>query len=246
MFDIFLPEKGARRKNVRKVLTLSLSLVLHALLIAAIIVVPLLRAEASLPGFKIIDTALIAPPVTPGVPPAGNGKGHGKISKPGESKPKPGGTHGPVVLKAPIEVPTTIEEEDPTAGIPGESGGPGVEGGAGDGTSPWEFGKDIPTNEIDPAAVPVATIRPPRLIKRVNPEYPSIAIVSRVSGKVEIEASTDIYGRVNEARVTRGNALLNGAALDAVKKWIYEPYLVNGVPRPVRFTVTITFSLETR
>ncbi len=105
MFDIFLPEKGTRRKNVRKALTLSLSLVLHALLIAAVIVVPLLRADADLPGFKIIDTVLIAPPVTPGVPPAGNGKGHGKITKPGESKPKPGDSRGPVVLKAPIEVP---------------------------------------------------------------------------------------------------------------------------------------------
>ncbi len=73
-----------------------------------------------------------------------------------------------------------------------------------------------------------------------------MALAAHVVGRVEIDASTDIYGRVIEARVTSGNALLNGAALEAVKKWIYEPYLVNGIPRPVRFTVTITFSLETR
>jgi periplasmic protein TonB len=245
MFDIFLPEMGARWKNVRKALTLSLSLVLHALLIAAVIVVPLLRAEANLPAFKSTEVRIVSP-ILPGVPPAGHGKGHGKITKPGEGKPKPSDPRGPAVLTAPIEVPTTIVEEDPTIGIPGEGSGPGVEGGAGDGSEPWEIGDEIKPDEINPAAVPITTVRPPRLIKRVNPEYPPIAIVSRVSGKVEIVASTDIYGRVNEARVTSGNALLNGAALEAVKKWIYEPYLVNGIPRPVRFTVTITFSLETR
>jgi protein TonB len=245
MFDTFLPEKGARRKNVRKALTFSLSLVLHALLIVAVIVVPLLRAEVNLPTFKSTEV-LIGSPILPGVPPAGNGKRHGKISKPGEGKPKPSDPRGPTVLTAPIEVPTTIAEEDPTIGIPGETGGSGVDGGAGDGSTPWEFGKDIPANEINPNAVPITTVRPPRLIKRVDPGYPAMALAAHVVGRVEIEASTDIYGRVIEARVTSGNALLNGTALEAVRKWIYEPYLVNGIPRPVRFTVIITFSLDTR
>ena len=162
---------------------------------------------------------------------------------PKNGKPK-GPKSGPPEFRVPIEVPITIEDDDPTTWIEEGPVGPGIDDV--DPNSPWKMGDEIKTDEINPAAVPITTVRPPRLIKRVNPEYPPIAIVSRVSGKVEIVASTDIYGRVNEARVTSGNALLNGAALEAVKKWIYEPYLVNGIPRPVRFTVTITFNLETR
>ena len=245
MFDIFLPEKGGRRKNVRKALTFSLSLLFHAALITAVIVVPLLRAETNLPGFKSTEVRITSP-ILPGVPP-GPGRGGRPAAGPadpprGPKNPPP--TSGPRRFIAPVEVPTTIEEEDPTAWIPDEPDGPGPEGV--NPNSPWKMGDKIKTDEIIPNAAPVMTVRAPRLIKRVNPDYPAIAILSHVSGKVEIEASTDVYGRVKEARVLRGHALLNGAALEAVREWIYEPYFVNGIPRPVKFTVTITFSLETR
>lgn len=246
MFDIFLHEKGARRKNVRKALTFSLSLLLHALLITAVIVMPLLRAEANLPEFRITDAALIAPPFLPGVPP-GPGRGGktqaGPVAAPHGPK-NPPSIRGPRGFLAPVEIPTDIAEEDPTAWISDGPVGPGIDGV--DPNSPWKLGDEIKTDEIIPHTVPLVTVRAPRLIKKVNPDYPAIALASHVSGKVEIEASTDIYGRVKEARVLRGHALLNAAALEAVREWIYEPYFVNGIPRPVRFSVTVTFSLETR
>jgi TonB family protein len=61
---------------------------------------------------------------------------------------------------------------------------------------------------------------------------------------VIIEATTDTFGRVSEARVIKGHPLLNQAAVEAIRRWIYEPFLINGVPKPVRFTVTITFRLD--
>ena len=248
MFDMFIPETGARGKHLRKALTFSLSLLFHALLITAVIVVPLLRADAILSEYRIIDTALIAPPVVPGVPP-GPGRAGRPAAGPAEPPRGPKGpppASGPRGFIAPIEIPTEIADENPADFISDDPGGPGVEGGSGDGKTPWIFGKDILSEEVKPSEKAILTIRPPRLIKRVNPEYSIIAINARVSGAVEIEASTDIYGRVIEAHVVRGHALLNGTALEAVKKWIYEPYLVNGIPKPVRFKVTITFTLETR
>lgn len=245
MFDIFIPEKGARKKNVRKGLTFSFSLLLHALLIAAVIVVPLLRAEADLPGFKSTEVWIVSP-ILPGVPPSGNGGRGRKIAKPGEAKPRPDRPRGPISLRAPIEVPATIEEEDPTSGISGADNGPGVPGGQGDGSDIWEMGKEIKTDEVNPDSMPITAVRAPRLIKRVSPAYPQLALLARMSGKVVIEASTDIYGRVKEARVISGERLFDEAALEAVRQWIYEPYYVNAIPRSVRFTVTITFSLETR
>ncbi len=247
MFDFFLPGNETRKKSVRKGVTLSLSLLLHALLIAAIIVVPLLRAEAQLPEFKFIDV-LIAPPVLPGVPP-----GPGRVGNPptgpagnpvGPKHPPPANTsHG---FMAPVEIPTGIIDENPADFITEGPSGPGVEGGEGDGKTPWIVGKDILPEEVNPLDKAITTIRPPRLIKRVNPVYSPIALAAHVSGTVLIEAVTDIYGRVRKARVVSGHALLSASALEAVREWIYEPYLVNGIPRPVSFTVTVTFTLEKR
>jgi periplasmic protein TonB len=59
-----------------------------------------------------------------------------------------------------------------------------------------------------------------------------------------IEAETDIYGRVKNARILRSLPLLDQAALDAVRQWVYEPLVVNGRPRGVLFTVTVTFKLK--
>jgi len=78
----------------------------------------------------------------------------------------------------------------------------------------------------------------------VEPIYPELALRVRVQGVVVIEARTDAYGRVRDTRVISGQPLLNDAAETAVKQWLYEPYLVNGMPRPVVFVVTVTFSLS--
>jgi protein TonB len=61
---------------------------------------------------------------------------------------------------------------------------------------------------------------------------------------VIIEAVTDIYGRVQHVKVLRSIPLLDQAAVDAVRQWVYEPMIINGRPRGVIFTVTVTFKLQ--
>jgi len=246
MFDTLLPAGGSRSRRARKGLTLALSLVLHAALIAAIIVVPLLRAEAELPEYAIVDAALIAPPILPGVPPGRSGRGG---DKPGPAIKNPENPPPARVARgfmAPVDVPTEIIDEDPGDFVEEDWGGPGVDGGSGDGKAPWVIGEEIKPDAFDANAVAMTTVRPPRLIRRVNPDYAPAAIAAHVSGPVVIAAITDIYGRVREARVVSGHALLGMPALKAVREWIYEPYLVNGIPKPVSFTVTVIFSLESR
>ncbi|MCX6556839.1 MAG: TonB family protein [Candidatus Aminicenantes bacterium] len=246
MFDIFLSGNEASKKNVRKGLTFSFSLLLHAALIITVIVMPILQAESKLPRFK--PTMIrITSPILPGVPP---GPG-GRRGRPGTTNAEPpkggkstGHGEGPIVLTAPGKVPAKVSEEDPTKLIPQEPVGPGIEGI--DPKSPWKMGEEIKTDEIIPEAGTKTIVRAPRLIKRVNPDYPPLAILSRVAGEVVIEARTDIFGRVNETRAISGHNLLIQEALTAVRKWIYEPYLVNGIPMPVQFTVTITFNLKIR
>jgi protein TonB len=88
------------------------------------------------------------------------------------------------------------------------------------------------------------SIRAPTQIKKVNPVYPPIAQSARVQGVVIIEAIIGPDGRVSDAKVLRSIPLLDAAALDAVKQWVYTPTLLNGVPVPVIMTVTVNFTLQ--
>lgn len=87
-------------------------------------------------------------------------------------------------------------------------------------------------------------IQRPKMIKQVDAVYPQIARQARVGGTVIVEATTDIYGRVQDVKILRSIPLLDQAAVDAVKQWVYEPFLVNGKPREVSFTVAVVFDLE--
>ena len=81
-------------------------------------------------------------------------------------------------------------------------------------------------------------------MKSVDPVYPEIARQARVEGVVIIEATTDIYGRVQAYKILRSIPLLDQSAIDAVRQWVYEPMVINGKPRGVIFTVTVRFQLK--
>jgi protein TonB len=49
---------------------------------------------------------------------------------------------------------------------------------------------------------------------------------------------------VTDVRVLRGLPLLDRAAIEAVRQWVYTPTLLNGVPVPVIMTVTVNFKLS--
>jgi TonB family protein len=87
-------------------------------------------------------------------------------------------------------------------------------------------------------------VKGPKLIKQVDPVYPPVARQSQVEGTVILEVTTDIYGRVRDIKVLRSIPLLDQAAVDAVKQWVYEPPIINGKPISVTFTVTVTFTLK--
>lgn len=84
----------------------------------------------------------------------------------------------------------------------------------------------------------------PRKVKHVNPSYPSIAKQARVQGIVILECTIDAQGRISDVRVLRGIPLLDQAAIQAVRQWVYEPTLIDGVPTPVIMTVTVNFRLD--
>jgi protein TonB len=242
-------------KRVKRLtwLTLPFSLLLHALIIAGLVVVPLLRADTSLPQVKVITISITAP-AAPLVPSKGTGKKDdgkgGKVAVKKETEVNPGRPQQPIPngrLQAPIEIPETIEEEPINTGLGDGSGGPGdgiPEGFEGGDPHALIGADDSKTmNDLQPA-LRIASVQMPRKIREVQPIYSPTAIAARVQGRVIIEAMTDIYGRVRSTRIiSSASPLLNEEALHAVKQWLYEPYILNGIPKPVLFTVTITFTL---
>ncbi len=58
---------------------------------------------------------------------------------------------------------------------------------------------------------------------RVVPDFPPLAKQMNVTGKVKIEATISTDGHVTSTKVVGGSPLLVGSALDAIKKWRFEP-----------------------
>jgi protein TonB len=81
------------------------------------------------------------------------------------------------------------------------------------------------------------------LIKRVNPVYPANALRMRISGTVELLATISKTGDISDVQVLSGDRQLAAAAVDAVKRWKYQPYLLNGEPVEIQTQVTMTFKL---
>lgn len=87
-------------------------------------------------------------------------------------------------------------------------------------------------------------VKPPKIVKMVEPVYPEDARKQGIEGTVVLEATADIEGKVQAVKVLKGVDVLNQAAMDAVKQWTYEPMMIGGKPKPVVFTVTVRFSLK--
>lgn len=58
---------------------------------------------------------------------------------------------------------------------------------------------------------------------KVQPVYPELARKMNLVGTVKIEVVVAPNGSVKDARVVGGHPVLAGAALDAAKKWRFEP-----------------------
>lgn len=61
-------------------------------------------------------------------------------------------------------------------------------------------------------------------IQKVEPEYPAVARQIRLTGEVELEIQVDVAGGVEKASVVRGNTLLTGPSLQAIRKWKFKPF----------------------
>jgi len=67
-----------------------------------------------------------------------------------------------------------------------------------------------------------------------------------IAGTVVLHAIIGKDGHVESLQAVSGPTMLKGAAIDAVKQWIYRPYLLNGEPVEVDTTVVVEFHPKQR
>jgi len=78
------------------------------------------------------------------------------------------------------------------------------------------------------------------------PIYPPAAKAAGIEGTVKVFAQINRSGRVDLLWAVSGPEQLRDAALQAVKSWIYRPYLIDGSPTGFRAVVNVNFALEKR
>ncbi|MBZ5552911.1 MAG: TonB family protein [Acidobacteriia bacterium] len=249
MFE-HLVESGGTAEATKKPVTVVLSMVIHTVVIAILILIPLIYTEA-LPKQQLLTFLLTAPPPPPPPPPppaATMVKVQKVVSQIVEGQ-----------LQTPKEIPKEIAKIMEDAPPPPSTGGVvgGVEGGMVGGSVGGVIGGLISKSAAAPppppprieAPKPVQRIRvggnvqQANLISSPRPAYPPLAKSARIQGSVVLEAVISKQGTVENLTVIQGHPLLVQSALDAVKQWRYRPTLLNGEPVEVITTITVNFSL---
>jgi len=217
--------------------TLAVSIVAHALILAAVIVVPLLATDAlpELAGTVGVFRPDALPPPDPPAPPITRTPSAAKAT---QQNLAPVEAHDGIVDEQPRvpSVECTNCVVDPTA----VNAFFGREGGT-------DVGAPQPPSPPAPVVqkpVRLSAYEMPRKLHDVAPRYPELAQRANVEGIVIIEAVIAVDGTVRDARVLRSQPLLDHAALDAVKQWRYAPTRLGGVAVPVIVTVTVRFRLQ--
>lgn len=107
-----------------------------------------------------------------------------------------------------------------------------------------DFGPETTSRQM--SGRPSRGVVPAALLKRVQPVYPAAAQQAGIEGTVIVAAVIAKDGRPRNVHAVSGNSLLIQAAVDAVRKWVYRPYLLNGEPADVDTQVVINFDLKNR
>ena len=104
----------------------------------------------------------------------------------------------------------------------------------------------LPASPPAPGPVRIGgQVKAPALLHRVEPVYPDIAVLAKVTGVVILEATVGTDGAVTAVRVLQmSRGPLDKAAVDAVKQWQYSPLVLNGIPTSFVLTVTLNFALS--
>jgi TonB family protein len=100
------------------------------------------------------------------------------------------------------------------------------------------------TAQKDTKPVHVSEIEARQRIKyRVDPEYPATARQFRIGGEVVAVITIGADGKVESIDGVKGVQILTAPVVAALRKWIFSPFIQDGMPIRVQTSITILFKL---
>jgi periplasmic protein TonB len=232
----FVGGDAEQRKRERRVKrrALALSITLQAMVLAAVILLPLFGKTERI----ALAYAVPIPPYSP------------YAAQPQRSTAaRPQAPQNPCHFCAPRRIPPTITTHtDPV----------------GDGPVPFpgELPGLVPGNSnlipvVDPRSGPipppppnerarivrVTHLDPAMLMRRIEPAYPTLARQTRREGRVELHAIIGTDGTIQSLQVVSGDVMFYQSAKDAVAQWRYKPTYLNNQPVEVDTTITVIYTL---
>jgi TonB family protein len=79
------------------------------------------------------------------------------------------------------------------------------------------------------------------LMRKVDPVYPRTAVLTHTYGAVQLHAIIAKDGSIQSLTVVSGHPILVEAAMEAVRRWRYKPYMLNDEPVEVETFITVNF-----
>ena len=239
MFEDSLVESRVYHVSSSKRWTMLLSMSLQAVIAGVVITLPLLHPEA-LP-FHLEAPKVVVPLMPKPIVPVVTTQSAASASASSMAMP---------VLTRPL-IATLLPGRDSAADTPpslapfGNSGmgvPDGLPGGLGIGDA---HGPAVTVVTVKaPARINVSTgVMQGRLLTPIRPVYPAIARAAHVEGAVVVEAVISRMGTIESLHVVSGPAMLQNAALEAIREARYQPYRLNGEPTEVQTTITVNFKI---
>jgi TonB family protein len=84
------------------------------------------------------------------------------------------------------------------------------------------------------------------LLSQAPPEYPALAKVNYIQGRVRVQLTISSAGAVASAHVLSGNPLLAAAVLNSVRSWRYRPLVAKDGPTSFTTSADVNFTLRIR
>lgn len=234
-------EQQTRERRVRR-RALIISILVQAAVLVALVLVPLLGKTERLVAKEFVP-----------IPPYGHT--HPRLRSTGESRPgRPSNPENPYIFPGPTSRPPV-----PTSGDDGAVGPPDLGlGGGGELNGPacsWcvdigekNSGPRPPEPTVKtlekPRILHVTQLDPARLIRRVEPVYPTLAIQTHREGRVELRAIIATDGTIQSLEIVGGDPIFYFSAKEAVSQWRYQPTILNGQPVEIDTYITVIYTMQ--
>jgi len=237
----------------RKAGVFSVSLALHSLAATAVVVLSVQSTTLPKHAPNMMETFQQVMPVADVPLPRGNPNAPREQPQQPQQQAAQRAQTAPAV-PTPETVPNTIPNSVPTVGTdtagPTTTGGPatGEKWGVPDGDpNAIDLGQKIvqtPTVAVPTGPlVPVGDVKAARVLSRVEPSYPRVALAGHIGGVVKVHCIIDKNGQLSDPEIVFSSfPAFNQPVVDALRRWTFAPGSLHGQAVDTYFELTITFT----